>query len=157
MKKYRVRTLWLLAFVVLAFIAATSISGSREAAEGISTPDTIVLKYIQNKYGPVVFNHSMHASLAGNCSKCHHQHDEKARAECKRCHVLNIEALRTSNLGFLPCSGCHSGFSPDTPGMPDLKTALHKACFECHKGIGELGFSPMGCARTCHARNEAKG
>jgi hypothetical protein len=121
--------------------------------EGRAMPDTIIIKYLVNQYGPVTFNHAMHAALADGCGKCHHQHNEKVNATCRECHALSAHAFKSSvTHGFGACSSCHSEASPEMPEMPGLKTAYHKKCFTCHTGIGELGSSPEGCVKTCHAK-----
>lgn len=123
-----------------------------ERIEGKEMPGVIVLKKIKDKYRPVTFNHELHAAIAGNCGTCHHQHDEKARSSCKECHAMNAGALKASlKQSFTACSACHSDPSPDMPEMPGLKVALHKKCFQCHVGIGDLGATPAACTKTCHA------
>lgn len=154
MKGYTVNTLWAgacAAVVSLCFFAA--IGGSPAAVEGTQMPGTIVINYLERMYGPVTFDHALHTGLAGSCGTCHHGHNEKMNATCRECHTLSAEKFRASaNQGFLPCSGCHADNSADAPGMPGLKVALHKKCFECHVGIGELGSSPQGCVKTCHSK-----
>jgi len=138
-----IASLWL-----IALLAASPARGA-----GKAVPDTIVIKYLMNQYGPVTFNHAMHASLANGCGTCHHQHNEKMNATCHECHALSAHAFKASlTQGFGACSSCHSEASPEMPEMPGLKTAFHKKCFTCHTGIGELGSSPEGCVKTCHAK-----
>ncbi len=150
MKQYSVKMLFsavCAALAVSGLIAAMTVLPA--GVEGKEMPGTIVLKSLKNQYGPVTFNHEMHASIAGNCGTCHHQHNEKARASCKECHSLKI-SLKQS---FAACSSCHSDPVPDMPEMPGLKVALHKKCFQCHVGIGDLGASPGACVKTCHAKS----
>jgi hypothetical protein len=143
----------LAACIVIAFLGLLILKVMPGMVEAMEIPGTIVIDHIQKQYSPVTFDHAMHAGLAGNCGKCHHQHSEKTISVCKECHALNADAFKSSvKEGFLPCSGCHSEYSPDAPGMPSLKVAFHKKCFECHVGIGELGSSPRGCAQTCHTK-----
>jgi hypothetical protein len=141
------------ACIVIALLGMLLLKGVTRIVEAVEIPGTIVIDHIQKQYGSVTFDHTMHAGLAGNCGKCHHQHSEKTISVCKECHALNADAFKSSvKEGFLPCSGCHSEYSPDAPGMPSLKVAFHKKCFECHVGIGELGSSPRGCSQTCHTK-----
>ncbi len=152
MKKYTVNMLFLTVWAALVSLGLLALAAAPERVDGKEMPGVIVLKKIKNKYRPVTFNHEMHAAIAGNCGTCHHQHDEKARASCKECHAMNAGALRASlKQSFTACSSCHSDFSPEMPEMPGLKVALHKKCFQCHVGIGDLGSSPAACAKTCHA------
>jgi len=153
MKTYTAKML-LLAGATMAFLWLLAVMiGSPARAEGKEMPDTIVIKYLKKQYGPVVFNHTMHAAIAGSCGKCHHQHNDKARSTCNECHALNGDTFKASvKQSFTACSACHTEYSPEMPEMPGLKVALHKKCFECHVGIGELGSSPRGCVKTCHAK-----
>jgi hypothetical protein len=141
------------ACIPLALFGALIISGTCFTAGSAELPGMITLDSIQKLYGPVKFDHAMHAGLAESCGKCHHQHNDRAVALCRECHILKPEVFRSSvQQGFLPCSGCHSEYSPDNPAMPGLKVAFHKKCFQCHIGIGQLGSSPKGCAEICHEK-----
>ena len=153
MKRHTVKLL-VSVCAAMAFLWLVALSASSPArGEGKAMPDTIVIKYLSKQYGPVTFQHAMHAALAGGCGKCHHQHNEKANAACRECHALSARAFKASvTHGFAACGSCHSEASPEMPEMPGLKTALHKKCFECHTGLGELGSSPEGCVKTCHAK-----
>ncbi len=127
--------------------------GQAEFVSGAEIPGTIVIDSLSKKYGPVTFDHGMHAGLAEDCGKCHHQHSNKLVSVCKECHAIDPSAFKASaKQGFLPCSGCHTEYSPDSPEVPGLKVALHKKCFQCHIGIGKLGASPEGCNETCHSK-----
>jgi hypothetical protein len=154
MTMYIVKTLRLLAITAAVAVGLLiGPNGSSPTAEGVTMPGTIVIKHIMNQYGPVTFNHEMHVGIAGNCGTCHHQHDEKVKAGCTECHSLSAGAFKASaKHGFSPCNSCHADPSPDMPEMPGLKVALHKKCFSCHLGMGELGASPGACTKTCHAK-----
>ncbi|MCK9419081.1 MAG: cytochrome c family protein [Nitrospirae bacterium] len=154
MKQYTVKMLFSAAcatLVAAGMIATMTVSPAR--VEGKEMPGTIVIKKLKSQYGAVTFNHEMHASIAGNCGTCHHQHNDKMRATCTECHALSAGAFKSSvKQGFAACSSCHSDYSPEMPEMPGLKVALHKKCFQCHVGIGDLGSSPGACVKTCHAK-----
>lgn len=120
--------------------------------EGIKMPGTIVLDHIQKRYAPVSFDHAMHVTLAEGCGQCHHEHHDKKNATCKECHVETKHFKSSVKQGFLPCSGCHGDYSPEKPEVPGLMVALHRKCFQCHVGIGDLGTSPQGCTAICHAK-----
>lgn len=136
-------------FLIFVFLSVSSV----EAEISKKIPGTVNIQYIQKQYGPVVFDHTKHAAMSGSCGKCHHSHNETINSSCRECHALDAGTFKsTAKQAFLPCSACHSTYSPDAPGMPGLKVAFHKKCFECHLGMGELGSSPAGCAKTCHAR-----
>jgi hypothetical protein len=157
-KSMRISTIkapWFSICVIIAFIGLFAfLSGSSAGIEGVKKiPGIIDIKYIQREYGSVAFNHSKHAAMAGTCGKCHHMHNEKINSACRQCHALDAEAFKSSvKQVFLPCSACHTNHSPESPGVPGLKVALHKKCFECHIGMRELGYSPSGCVKTCHAK-----
>ncbi len=109
------------------------------------SPDTITLGSIAKAYPPVVFSHGKHASIAGNCGACHHHHNN---ANCKDCHALNASAVSSN---FPACRNCHAMRDRGAPGMPGLEVAYHRACFACHRGMGNLGVEPKGCNEVCHA------
>ena len=136
------------AVVTVVGVIATAVLSPAQV-DGKEMPGTIILKYLKNQYGPVTFNHEMHAAIAGNCGTCHHQHNEQIRASCNECHTLRVAAQKQT---FAACSSCHSDPLPDMPEMPGLKVAFHKKCFQCHVGIGDLGSSPGACVKTCHAK-----
>jgi hypothetical protein len=149
MKWYTVKVLSFAVCVVLASLGMiTALVLSPAHVDGYEMPGTIVIKYLQDQYGPVTFDHEMHAAMAGDCGTCHHQHNEKIRASCVECHVLKASEIQ----GFTACSACHSDYIPDMPEMPGLKVALHKTCFQCHVGMGDLGSSPGACVKMCHAK-----
>ncbi len=115
------------------------------------------LDSISDKYEPVKFNHSKHISIAGDCGICHHQHGNNSTLPCKDCHSVAPSTFRNSVVnGFMACKNCHSAFNPDMPGMPGLKVAYHRTCFQCHRDMGNVGKDPKGCTEMCHAKKEQK-
>ena len=139
--------------IAVVFLMTLILLGTGVIAGGAEMPGTIILDHIQKQYSAVKFDHAMHVGLSESCGKCHHQHNEKLISLCKDCHTLNADVFRSSaKQGFLPCGGCHVDYSPEAPAMPSLKVALHKKCFQCHIGIGDLGSSPRGCTETCHTK-----
>ncbi len=140
-------------YAVVISLMLLMLQGWFGPADGTEMPGTIIIDSLKDKYGPVTFDHTMHAGLAESCGRCHHQHSEKMVAVCKECHSIEPAAFKASaKQGFLPCGACHNEYSPDAPDMPGLKVALHKKCFQCHVGIGKLGASPAGCTESCHDR-----
>lgn len=138
--------------LTLCLLAAAQVSA---AADG---PGTLVLDSIKDVYGPVTFDHSKHVSLAGACSACHHEHTLADGLPCKQCHALMPQAFKNSvSHGFLACKNCHGAFDRDNAAMPGLKTAYHQACFTCHRGMGNIGTDPKGCAEICHAKTSRVG
>jgi hypothetical protein len=130
--------LWALAAAVFA------------AANVAKSPDTVKLDSIAKTYPPVVFSHGKHASLAGNCGTCHHHH---SNSNCKDCHALSASAVSSN---FPACKNCHAARDRGAPGMPGLEVAYHRTCFECHRGMGNLGVDPKGCNEVCHAPRQQK-
>jgi hypothetical protein len=106
-------------------------------------PDVVTLDSLAKKYTPVVFTHARHTGFAANCGACHHHHHNST---CKDCHTLNASV--TNN--FPACKNCHAARDRSSPGMPGLEVAYHRACFECHRGMGRLGVEPGGCNEICH-------
>lgn len=136
-------------FLALCLVAAAALP---VAASG---PGVRVLDSIQNSYGPVTFDHGKHAMLATGCADCHHEHAIARGLPCKQCHSLTPAAFSGSvSQRFQPCSGCHADADPDNPGMPGLKTAYHRQCFTCHRGMGNIGKDPRGCAELCHGKKQ---
>lgn len=150
------KLLWLIALCLPLFLIGISIMAESQVfGKGLNMPRKIIIKHIQKEYSAVKFDHSTHVSLASGCGQCHHMHNDKQNSTCKECHAINSASFKSSvKEGFLPCSACHTDNSADSPGVPGLKVALHKKCFECHIGIGDLGVSPQGCVRTCHTKNK---
>jgi hypothetical protein len=117
-------------------------------------PDIIVLDRLTDAYGPVTLNHAGHAQTAGGCTECHHQHGQGQSLSCGDCHAVQPEAFKKSALpGKLKgCRSCHPlSIKPDSPEVPTLKAAYHRACFKCHRDMGSVGKDPKGCTETCHA------
>lgn len=122
-----------------------------------NAPGVIVLDSIKDTYGPVKFDHSKHVAIATACSACHHEHAIADGLPCKQCHALTPQAFKNSvNHGFMACKNCHSAVDRDNAGMPGLKTAYHKQCFTCHRGMGNIGMDPKGCTEMCHDKRAAK-
>jgi hypothetical protein len=98
-----------------------------------------------------------HISIAGDCGVCHHQHGKNAALPCGECHSVKASTFKaTATGGFIACKNCHGAYDPATPQMPGLKVAYHRQCFECHRGMGEVGVNPKGCALMCHDKRDQK-
>lgn len=149
-----IKILWFpVLIIVFSTLQLPVTPGTARGGEGATVPDTIIMDDIQKEFGPVTFEHSMHVEIAENCGACHHIHNERVNSTCGDCHALDSAAFKGSATeGFPPCSSCHMDYSPEEPEVPGLKVALHKTCFGCHVGMGDLGVSPAGCAEMCHAR-----
>ena len=55
---------------VFVFLFLLAVMAGSASSEGVDIPGTIIIKYIENKFGPVTFDHSMHADMADNCGEC---------------------------------------------------------------------------------------
>ena len=122
------------------------------AARGLIKLDSLV-----NMYKPVLFNHEKHIAIAGDCGACHHQHGKNSSLPCGECHSVKASTFKaTATGGFIACKNCHGAYDPATPQMPGLKVAYHRQCFECHRGMGEVGVNPKGCALMCHDKRDQK-
>ena len=127
------------------------------AAAGGHAPGVRVLNSLMDQYGPVRFDHEKHTAIAGSCAVCHHEHKEGGAFRCKNCHALTPSAFKGSvKQGFAACRNCHGAADPAMPGIPGLKTAYHKQCFQCHRGMAGIGSGPQGCTELCHTRRSAK-
>lgn len=97
-------------------------------------PDQILLDKIADLYGPVHFNHKVHAGMAemgSNCETCHH----------------------FSPAGRIPpCKECHGGEgNPNNLRQPGLKGAYHRQCLNCHRE-----WSHDTQCNVCHAPQAGK-
>lgn len=120
-------------------------------------PENITIDSISDKFESVIFNHANHAEMAGNCATCHHEHGNSGTLPCKECHSLSPSVFKGSvTHSFSACSNCHSDYSPSDPKMPGLKVAYHTKCFQCHRGMNNVGIDPKGCAELCHSTKEVK-
>lgn len=91
---------------------ALSQSGQHQIGEA---PDSILLDAIAHDYVPILFDHKIHAEMAGmsnNCNTCHHYSPEGEIPPCRSCHPAES--------------------SPENMAQPDLKTAYHRQCLVCH-------------------------
>jgi hypothetical protein len=131
--------------------------GQKPAASPPTQPPGVrVLKANSSTYSPVKFDHQKHAAIAGNCAACHH-HGSGDTASCKGCHRVSPSVFTSSVVqNFMPCSNCHAGNDRENPAMPGLKVAYHKKCFECHRGMGNIGLDPKGCTAICHTKRIQK-
>lgn len=127
-----------------AFLYATVNSDS-----GLFRLDSLV-----DKYEAVQFDHAKHVSIANNCGTCHHEHG-KNNLLCMDCHSISKSTFQSSVVrSFTACKNCHAAVNRDNPGMPGLKAAYHQVCFDCHRGMGNVGTEPKGCTEICHAKKQ---
>jgi Doubled CXXCH motif (Paired_CXXCH_1) len=141
--------------LLILFIAGIcmAFAGSVHAGNAAKAPTVATLDSLSNKYGPVIFDHAKHVAIAANCGTCHHQHSNFSTLPCKECHSLDAAAFRNSVVNnFMACRNCHGSYDRSNPKMPGLKTAYHQQCFQCHRGMGEVGVSPAGCTIMCHGK-----
>ncbi len=144
---------------ILVFVISLCIffAASLYAGNSAKTPSLVKLDSLSDKYGPVIFNHAKHISIAGNCGMCHHQHGNSGALPCKDCHAVSPSTFKGSVVNnFMACKNCHSNFDPANPNMPGLKAAYHSQCFQCHRGMGNVGIDPKGCTEMCHDKKEQK-
>ena len=142
--------------ISLLFITTFPITVTCQAAglPVIAAPETVSIDRLANLFGPVQFDHQLHADYA-SCVECHHHTTGQTPSNplCLNCHDNHT---RTSNVS---CSFCHST-SPYTEeneqtatpkvkfhiDIPDLKAAYHLSCLNCHQAIGA---GPTECL-DCH-------
>lgn len=137
--------------VSFCLICAAYLFAGDTLSSASNLPGTRMLSSISEKYNPVKFDHQKHVALAGNCAACHHH--PKEASSCKECHGVTPASFKGSVVNsFIACSNCHSSADRDNPAMPGLKVAYHKKCFECHRGMGDIGSDPKGCTEICHAK-----
>lgn len=143
---------------IIAISIAILLCATLQAGAGTAkAPEVVTLDSISDAYEPVFFTHDRHVKIAGDCGSCHHEHGNTKSLPCKDCHSIPPESFKNSvTKNFMACRSCHGGANPDTPAMPGLKIALHRTCFQCHKGMGNIGADPKGCTEICHAKKEQK-
>ena len=124
------------------------------SAEGTSQPGVRVLGSLSDKYEAVTFDHAKHVQMSDGCVACHH-HGNGNTSSYQECHGLNPSVFRNSVINsFMPCSNCHGAFDRENAAMPGLKVAYHVKCFACHRGMGNVGTDPRGCAELCHVKKK---
>ena len=127
------------------------------AFAGSAVPGTRMLGSISDQYVPVKFDHAKHVMIAGNCAQCHHQHQDVKKMHCMECHSIAPSTFKNSvKSNFMACANCHGAPDASTPTIPGLKVAYHQQCFQCHRGMGDLGKNPKGCTEVCHAKKATK-
>jgi hypothetical protein len=148
-----------LCFILLSLSAVNAEDGSQSASTaGTPSPRRIIkLDSLVNTYKPVFFNHEKHTAIAGDCGICHHQHGKNSSLTCNECHSIKSSTFKsTARGGFMACKNCHGAYDPATPQMPGLKVAYHQQCFQCHRGMADVGISPKGCTVMCHDKRDQK-
>ena len=85
---------------------------------------------------PVSFRHAKHEAAKVACAACHHDYQDG------RNRWRQGQPVR-------PCGACHKPVAE--AGKPDLKTAYHRQCKDCHRRRQQEQRSagPVKC-RECH-------
>ena len=125
----------------------------------MDAPEIVGIGILSKYYEPVEFDHQMHASIAADCSVCHHHTTGTGTMNnyCAKCHN-QFEEMET-----VACVNCHSteSFSADSIhrqsqkdlfhiDVPGLVGTYHQNCLGCHTELA----GPTDC-QGCHARTEA--
>ncbi len=115
------------AAAILLLAASGVMAQKKEKAPAQPVPETVTMSGLSHWFGPATFSHGAHASLAGDCTSCHHKSDGEVG----------------------PCGTCHpEQFDPSQPTMPSLNVAYHQRCAGCH---AQAGSGPTAC-ESCHKR-----
>ncbi len=101
---------------------------------------------LANRFGPVPWNHELHARQAvRNCQICHHK--SKAGTSdpqaCSECHTK--PDVSDSIFAVAPLRG-EVKVVPGEKKPKPRRVAFHKSCQGCHKAVGK---GPTSC-RDCH-------
>jgi len=102
---------------VLVILFATAFVATLVSLAFAEVPKEVTFE--SGKMGVVTFDHTAHQKVA-DCATCHHKGVEAGA--CRACHGVDKAA-------------------------PDMKTAAHKMCKDCHKEKG----APTGC-KDCHKK-----
>jgi len=95
-------------------------------------PAVFILKDLENKYLPVVFEHKLHAQMSemtGGCLNCHHFNTSGPIMSCNQCHLKERKR--------------------DDVSKPDLMAAYHQQCLDCHRQ-----WSHQTECTSCHAEKK---
>ena len=143
--------------VTFSMVKAEHALQSSSSAGAHAPRNSIKLDSLVNMYKAVLFDHEKHAAIANDCGVCHHQHGKNSSLPCHECHNIKASIFKSSTRGgFMACKNCHGTFDPSSPQMPGLKVAYHKQCFQCHRGMADVGISPKGCIAMCHDKRDQK-
>ena len=141
-----------LCFILLTFSIIRAENRSQPSPSDKNSPKAVIkLDSLVNIYRPVTFDHEKHTAIANDCGVCHHQHGKNSSLPCHECHTIKTSTFKTTaHGGFMACKNCHGEYDPATPQIPGLKVAYHRQCFQCHRGMADVGISPKGCTNLCH-------
>jgi len=144
--------------MVAAFLlTAAGLKMTASDARAGSGPGMRTLGSISDQYTPVKFDHPKHVMIAGSCAMCHHQHQDIKKLNCMGCHSIAPSVFKNSvKTNFMACSACHGAPDANNAAVPSLKVAYHKTCFQCHRGMGDIGADPKGCTEICHSKKASQ-
>jgi hypothetical protein len=149
---------WIVGGIVMAALSLVPVLPGQ--AQDKDMPASIQIDSLSRLYGPVAFDHAMHADMAGGCAVCHHRGPGEL-AQNERCNTCHPNAATQS---VEACQGCHSPtpFAAADIRRRDseihrhhrdvlgLKGAYHLGCMGCHQKMG----GPTGC-QDCHSLTDA--
>ncbi|MCP3954196.1 MAG: cytochrome c3 family protein [Desulfobacterales bacterium] len=107
-----------------------------------SQPDEVLIhnriEGLQKSRPGVDFPHELHTE-AHDCLECHHDYQDGE-------NVLEEDELDED--GAASCRACH-----DSSASIDLKTAYHRQCIKCHRGLNKQPDNdlPITCG-DCHPK-----
>jgi c(7)-type cytochrome triheme protein len=106
-------------------------------------PDTVMLNsssFSKRERTPVSFPHNRHMEGGLSCKECHHRYVQGK-------NVLDEAELEEGKPG-IRCQECHG-----PKGRPDLQTAFHRQCLDCHRTNKKEGkkTGPFFCGE-CHVK-----
>jgi hypothetical protein len=115
-------------------------------------PETVTIKALENKYGPVKFPHrKIFQALVDNIkdNKLAEYFHDGTQKMCQGCHH-NSPAAQTSPR----CSSCHGKpFDESKLFVPGLMGAYHRQCMGCHKEMKMDKPISTDCT-ACHAEKK---
>ncbi len=98
--------------MLLTFFLALALAAAQPARK--IPPEKAEIQF-RTPAGVVTFKHQAHVQKYGvSCEQCH--------------HTLEAKSEETPRA----CSSCH--LKTGSPQMPSLQSAVHKKCWDCHKG-----------------------
>ena len=113
-------------------------------------PEEVVIDVLADRYQPSRLPHGkivrrLHGAVLE--SRLAQRFHGDAMVGCAGCHHHSPASTRPPR-----CVSCHGDSADPRRDRPDLKTAYHRQCLECHE---QMGIAAVGCT-DCHAAREVE-
>ena len=136
MLKNRVILIMIMACTIFLFSAVLPYKSVSSSA-----PDTVVIdskEYKKKTKAALTFNHADHIKHGSACTECHHTYKDGKNVWEEGDTVQK-------------CGQCHDA-EKKNGNAPNLKTAFHDQCQNCHKNAGSEDKAPVKKCNSCHKK-----